>query len=298
MLGAGCWVPLLTSHFSFPTSHFPPLTSHFSLLTSHLSLPPSPLPVIYFASDLHLGVDARLPSAERERLFVKWLEEVVAVDGDALYLMGDVFEFWFEYRHVVPRGYVRLLGKLAQLRDAGLEIHYFTGNHDLWMRDYFRVELGIPLHHRPEQREFDGAKFLIGHGDGLGPGDKGYKRMKKVFRNPLAQWTYARLHPNFAIALARRIADVSRSHTGTREDQYFGADKEWLVQYCERKLAQFPQIEYFIFGHRHLPIDLTLSNHRSRYLNLGDWLKYQSYAKWDGQRLSLQFFEAERVVFP
>ena len=253
---------------------------------------------LYFASDLHLGVDARLPSAERERLFVRWLDEVVAPDADALYLLGDVFEFWFEYRHVVPRGYVRLLGALARLRDAGVAVHYFTGNHDLWMGDYFERELGIPLHRRPERFTHDGAHFLIGHGDGLGPGDRGYKRMKRLFRNPVAQWTYARLHPNFAIGLARRVAGLSRAHTGASEDRFFGPEREWLALYAERKLAADPALDYFVFGHRHLPIDLTLSNGTSRYVNLGDWLRYQSYALWDGERLDLRFFETERVVFP
>lgn len=253
---------------------------------------------IYFASDLHLGVDARLSSAQRERLFVRWLEEVVRPDADALFLMGDVFEFWFEYRSVVPRGFVRLLGKLAELRDGGLEIHYFTGNHDLWMGDYFERELGIPLHHVPQRYTWDGQQFLIGHGDGLGPGDKGYKRMKRVFRNRAAQWAYARLHPNFAFGLARRVAQFSRTHTGMSEDHFFGRDREWLVQYAERKLAADPELSYFIFGHRHLPIDLLLSNERSRYVNLGDWLQYQTYAKWDGETLSLQAFESPLEVYP
>lgn len=253
---------------------------------------------IFFASDLHLGVNARLSSENRERLFVRWLEEVVAPHGDALYLMGDVFEFWFEYKRVVPRGFVRLLGKLSELRDQGLDIQYFTGNHDLWMNDYFPQELGIPLHHEPQLRVFDEARFLIGHGDGLGPGDKGYKRMKKLFRNAVAQWTYARLHPNFAIGLAERVAGLSRSHTSLNESTFLGPDREWLVLYSERKLAQDPTLDYFIFGHRHLPIDYGLSNGRSRYVNLGDWLDFQSYGHWDGQQLSLNFFEAPTRVFP
>ena len=253
---------------------------------------------VYFASDLHLGVDARLPSAERERLFVRWLDEVVAPDADALYLLGDVFEFWFEYRHVVPRGYVRLLGKLAELRDGGLAIEYWTGNHDLWMRDYFTAELGIPLHERPQRRVLDGRPFLIGHGDGLGPGDRGYKRMKRVFRDPAAQWAYARLHPNFAIGLARRVASFSRRHTAPEEAGFLGADREWLVRYCERKLAEDPTLEFFTFGHRHLPIDCALSDGRARYVNLGDWLEYQTYARWDGSALTLHAYGRERVVFP
>lgn len=253
---------------------------------------------IYFASDLHLGVDARLSSKQRERLFVEWLDEIVAPNADELYLLGDVFEFWFEYKRVVPRGFVRLLGRLADLRDRGLKIHYFTGNHDLWMGNYFEQELDIPLSHKPVLREIDGRTFLIGHGDGLGPGDKGYKRMKKVFRNPLAQWAYARLHPNFAMGLAERVAGLSRAHTGTSEDAFFGPEREWLIQYAERKLSLKPTIDYFVFGHRHLPIDYTLSNAKSRYVNLGDWLKYQSYGVWDGSSLQLDFYKSERKVFP
>lgn len=253
---------------------------------------------IFFASDLHLGVDARLSSADRERCFVDWLEEIVAPEAEALYLLGDVFEFWFEYRHVVPRGFVRLLGALARLQDQGVKIHYFTGNHDLWMKDYFSRELGIPLYRQPELLSFGESRFLIGHGDGLGPGDHGYKWMKKLFRNPIAQWTYARLHPNFAIGLARRVASFSRSHTSQSESEFLGADREWLIQYCERKLSQNPKLDYFIFGHRHLPIDFLLSNGTSRYVNLGEWLHFQSYAVWDGEELKLEFYKSPRRVFP
>ena len=253
---------------------------------------------IYFASDLHLGVDARLGSRARERLFVRWLDEVVAADADALYLLGDVFEFWFEYRRVVPRGFVRLLGKLAELRDGGLRIEYFTGNHDLWMGDYLPAELGIPLRRRPRVEAIDGRRFLIGHGDGLGPGDRGYKRMKRLFTNPLAQWAYARLHPNFALGLAGRVAGYSRDHTASEESGWLGPEREWLVRYAERKLAADPALDYFVFGHRHLPIDFRLSGGRARYVNTGDWLRHQSYARWDGGDLRLHFFEREGQTFP
>ena len=229
---------------------------------------------------------------------MRWLDEVVAPDADALFLLGDVFEFWFEYRSVVPRGYVRLLGKLAELRDGGLRIEYFTGNHDLWMDDYFEDELGIPLHRSPRVEVVDGRRFFIGHGDGLGPGDRGYKRMKRVFTNPLAQWAYARLHPNFAAGLAGRVAGFSRKHTNIEEAGFMGADREWLVQYAERKLSQKPDLDYFIFGHRHLPIDFTLSDGGARYVNTGDWLHHQSYARWDGQALEVRFFGREGKLFP
>lgn len=253
---------------------------------------------VYFASDLHLGVDARLPSGERERLFVRWLDEVVAPDADALYLLGDVFEFWFEYRRVVPRGFVRLLGKLAELRDGGLRIEYFTGNHDLWMGDYFEQELGIPLRRRPRVDQLDGRRFFIGHGDGLGPGDVGYKRMKRVFTNPAAQWAYARLHPNFAVALAERVSGFSRQHTRLEEAAWLGAEREWLALYAERKLARDPTLDYFVFGHRHLPIDYPLSGARVRYVNAGDWLHHQSYVRWDGRELAVRFFGRDGQTYP
>lgn len=253
---------------------------------------------IYFVSDLHLGVDARLKSVDREKLFVQWLEEIVAPDADALYLLGDIFEFWFEYKSVVPRGFTRILGALSALRDKGLEIKYYTGNHDLWMKDYFPNELGIPLFHKPEQLCIDNHNFFIGHGDGLGPGDKGYKRMKKVFRNPLAQWAYARLHPNFAFGLAQRISALSRKHTGDSEFQFLGVQNEWLAQYSERKLLHFPETDYFIFGHRHLPIDITLSNQKSKYINTGEWLNFQTYAVWENQKLTLKAYKTEFVCYP
>ena len=254
--------------------------------------------IVYFASDLHLGVDARLPSRERERLFVRWLDEAVAPDADALYLLGDVFEFWFEYRRVVPRGFARLLGKLAELRDGGLRVEYFTGNHDLWMGNYFEEELGIPLHRRPRVETIDDLRFFIGHGDGLGPGDEGYKRMKRVFTNPAAQWAYARLHPNFAMALAEGVSGFSRKHTSIEEAGWLGPEREWLVRYAERKLSQEPELDYFVFGHRHLPIEWILSDGRARYVNTGDWLRHQSYGRWDGKELKLRFFGREGRPYP
>ncbi len=246
----------------------------------------------YFASDFHLGTDGRLPSRERERLIVKWLD-TIAPDAEALYLVGDVFDYWFEYSKVVPKGYVRLLGKLAELRDAGLPIHYFTGNHDMWMFRYLEEEMGIPIHRKPLFCEIGGHKFLIAHGDGLGPGDHGYKFIKAVFSNPVCQWLFARLHPNTGIRLMRFFSGTSRRHTAD-ESGFLGPEKEYLIQYCEQVLQE-QQVDFFIFGHRHLPIDFTLSNGHSRYINLGDWLEYNSYAVFDGQTLELKFFENENA---
>ncbi len=243
---------------------------------------------IYFASDFHLGADAKFTSKEREQQIVRWLDKI-REDAEAIYLVGDVFEFWFEYKTVVPKGYVRLLGKLAELRDAGIPIFFFIGNHDMWMFKYFEEELGIATYRSPIVRALKGKKFFIGHGDGLGPGDRGYKFIKKVFANKFCQWCFARLHPNFGIGLANFWSNKSRE-ANTDEDVYLGEDKEWLELYANKKLDEQP-IDYFIFGHRHLPLDITLKNGKSRYINLGEWMNYNSYAVYDGEELALRFFE-------
>lgn len=243
----------------------------------------------YFASDFHLGIDARLSSRDREDQIVRWLDQI-ASDADALYLVGDVFDYWFEYRSVVPKGYIRLLGKLAALRAKGIAIYFFTGNHDIWMFRYFEEELDIPIYREPIRREIGGKQFFIGHGDGLGPGDHGYKFIKKIFTNRVCQWMYGHLiHPDLAWRIARFWSTKSRA-AGGDESQFLGPDKEWLVQFAESSIEQ-EAIDYFVFGHRHLPIDFTLKNGTSRYINLGDWLDYNSYAVFDGQNIELKFFE-------
>jgi UDP-2,3-diacylglucosamine hydrolase len=243
----------------------------------------------YFASDFHLGIDGRLSSRQREQQMVRWLDDI-RHDAEAIYLVGDIFDFWFEYRTVIPKGYVRLFGKLAELSDAGIPIHFFTGNHDLWMFDYFPKELGVTVHTKPIQQIIHGKHFFIGHGDGLGPGDKGYKLLKKVFTNRLCQWLFARVHPNLGIGLADFFSGRSRA-ANPGESTFLGEDQEWLLQYALRKSEQLPAVDYFIFGHRHLPINYDLANRRSRYINLGEWINYNSYAVFDGEKLSLHFFE-------
>lgn len=240
----------------------------------------------FFASDFHLGVDARDTSRERERRIVAWLEHCRREGADAIYLVGDLFEFWFEWKHAVPRGYVRFLGKLAELTDAGIPVHVFTGNHDMWMQDYLTEETGVRLHHQPVLHSIAGRQVLIAHGDGLGPGDHGYKRLKKVMGASWSNWLYARLHPNAAIRLAMFFSGRSRTAQPSKE-VFLGADKEWLIAYSERKILQNPKLEYCIFGHRHLPIDHLLSNGSSRYLNLGEWMNYRTYVEidTDGARL-------------
>lgn len=243
---------------------------------------------IYFASDFHLGIPDHATSLARERRLCQWLDRIQQ-DAAHLFLVGDLFDAWFEYRHVVPKGYVRFLGKLATLRDAGLPIEAFTGNHDLWMRGYFEDELNIPVHHDPIERTWNGRRFFIGHGDGLGPGDHGYKLLKKVLRNPVSQWLYRRIHPDTGFGLASWFSRLGPKHNDS-EEVFQGAEREWLVQFCLETLKSTP-IDYFIFGHRHLALEYPLPN-GSLYVNLGDWIRYNSYAVFDGESLRLDFFKA------
>ncbi len=243
---------------------------------------------VYFISDLHLGAPNEESSRERELLFVKWLEEI-RHDAKVLYVVGDLFDFWFEYKRAVPRGFTRALGKLAELSDAGVEIHLFTGNHDMWIFDYLPKEIGATLHREPIQMEYGGKVFLIGHGDGLGPGDHGYKFIKKVFANRFLQWSFARLHPNFGIGLADFFSRRSRMHTGGDDAIFKGEENEWLFQYCKEVLED-RHIDYFIFGHRHLPLDLKVGEN-SRYVNLGDWIQYFTYAAFKEGSLELKEYK-------
>ncbi len=242
----------------------------------------------YFVSDFHLGVHGRLSSQERERQIIRWLN-LIWQDASAIYLVGDVFDFWFEYKTVVPKGYVRILGKLAEIRDAGVDVFFFTGNHDMWIFQYFEKELGIPTYRAPIVREIGGKKFVIGHGDGLGPGDHGYKLVKKIFANRLCQWCFERIHPNLGVGLANFWSGRSRKSNPSPK-KFLGAEKEWLITYANDYLEE-KYADYFIFGHRHLPIDYTLKNAKSRYINLGEWLNYNSYAVFDGTDIALKFFE-------
>ncbi|WP_210423629.1 UDP-2,3-diacylglucosamine diphosphatase [Croceivirga thetidis] len=244
---------------------------------------------VYFASDNHLGAPNTKASLPREKKFVSFLEAIKA-DAQAIFLMGDLFDFWFEYKTVVPKGFTRTLGKLAELTDAGIPIYYFVGNHDLWMNGYFEEELNIPVFHHPQQLEINGTKFFIGHGDGLGPGDKGFKRMKKVFTNPVSKWFFRWLHPDLGVRLAQYLSVNNKIISGDADAKFLGEDKEWLVQYCKRKL-EAEHHDHFIFGHRHLPLEIDLKNN-SRYTNLGDWIQYFTYAVFDGKELKLQEFKS------
>jgi UDP-2,3-diacylglucosamine hydrolase len=242
---------------------------------------------IYFASDQHFGAPTPEASFPREQKFVAWLDEVKQ-DAEAIFLLGDLFDFWFEYKTVVPKGFVRILGKLAEIRDSGIPIYFFVGNHDLWMDDYFQKELNIPVYHDNKEFTFKNKTFSIGHGDGKGPGDKGYKRMKKVFVHPFSKWLYRWLHPDIGVRLAQYLSVKNKLISGAEDVVYLGEDKEWLIQYAKRKL-EIKHYNYFVFGHRHLPMKLSVGVN-SEYVNLGDWIGYFSYGVFDGDTFELKTF--------
>ena len=259
---------------------------------------------IYFLSDFHLGAPDYESSLVREKKIVSFLDSIKN-DASEIYLLGDVFDFWFEYRKAVPRGYVRLLGKLAELSDAGIKLHYFIGNHDMWVFDYLPKELNVTLYRGIVTREINGKKFYLAHGDGLGPGDSGYKFIKKVFASKVCQWLFARLHPNLGIGLAEFWSTKSRSIT---EEKHFHGDKEWLIVHS-KKVLEKEHFDYLIYGHRHLPVDYRLTptlsfgegafppsgetgkGVTSRYINLGDWMNHFSYAVFDGNNLELKYYK-------
>ncbi|MCE3294848.1 MAG: hypothetical protein K0R65_562 [Crocinitomicaceae bacterium] len=234
----------------------------------------SPSKKIYFASDFHLGAPDYERSLEREKKICDWMDEI-RPDCEELFLVGDIFDFWFEYKQAIPKGFVRLQGKIASFTDAGIPVHLFTGNHDMWIFDYLPKELGVTLHREPVERNFFGKLALIGHGDGLGPGDLKYKFLKRFFASKLCQWLFARLHPNFGIGLANWSSRSSRKSTGTADEIFHGEDKEWLVIYCREKIKEKPY-DLFIFGHRHLPLQIQIGE-KAMYYNLGDWIKYYTY---------------------
>lgn len=242
---------------------------------------------IYFASDQHFGAPNFQKSKIREAKFVAWLD-AIKNNAAALFLLGDLFDFWFEYKKVVPKGFIRVLGKLAELKDSGVEIHFFVGNHDLWMNNYFQQELNIPVYHSPKEFIFNNKVFLIGHGDGLGPGDKGYKRMKKVFTNPVSKWLFRWLHPDIGIRLAQYLSVKNKLISGEEDVKFLGAENEWLVQYCKKKLSE-KNYHFFVFGHRHLPLEITLTEN-SKYVNTGDWITHFSYAVFNGDQLVLKYY--------
>jgi len=243
---------------------------------------------IYFASDFHLGVPSQELSLQREKKIIRWLDSIKE-SAQEIYLVGDIFDFWWEYKYTVPKGQTRLLGKIAEITDSGIPVIFFTGNHDLWMKDYFISELGVTIFKEPIKRVYNKKSFFIGHGDGLGPGDGWYKFLKKCFTNPFLIWCFNRLHPNFGFYIARRSSKRSRVITGDSDKYFLGAENEWLFSFCKEELKK-EDINYFIFGHRHLPLNLDITDN-SKYINLGDWINYFTYAEFDGKTLELKTFE-------
>lgn len=242
---------------------------------------------IYFASDFHLGAPNYPDSLAREKKIVAWLESIRR-DAYAIYLLGDIFDFWFEYRHTIPKGFIRLQGKLAELRDEGITIGFFTGNHDMWMFDYFPTELGIPIYREPLQLIIGNQKLLIGHGDGLGPGEPGYKILKKFFNSSICQWLFARIHPNLGMRIAGYWSKKSRISNMKQEEKFKGEEREFLFLWCSEQ-EKVAHNDYYIFGHRHLTLDLVV-NPASRYINIGEWVHQSPYAVYDGRLVELKTF--------
>jgi len=243
---------------------------------------------LYFASDFHLGAPNSLESKIREQRIIRWLD-FISTDAAAIFLVGDIFDFWFEYREVIPKGFIPFISKIAQLKAAGIPIYFFTGNHDLWMNDYFTNELGIPVYQEPITLRAEGKSFLIGHGDGLGPGDRSYKRLKKIFTNPLAKWLFKWLHPDLGVRLAKAWSGHSRITNIQKNENHFLGEDEWLWQYCKEIEAK-THFDYYVFGHRHLPLELPVAG-KSIYFNLGEWVSQNTYLSFDGEKPQLIQFE-------
>lgn len=240
---------------------------------------------VYLASDFHLGIPTPTKSLEREKKIIRWLDSV-ADDAEAILLVGDIFDFWFEFQHVIPKGYIRFLGKIAELSDRGITVIFFTGNHDLWMADYFTSELGVRIIRKPTSFRIGSNSILIGHGDGLGPGDTRFKVIKKVFKNKLARWGFQWLHPDLGLSLAHRWSAKSRQKD---EDKFLG-EKEVLLLYC-REIEATMHHDYYIFGHRHLTLEMQV-NEQATYINLGAWFDDPcAYVEIDSQKATLKNFE-------
>jgi UDP-2,3-diacylglucosamine hydrolase len=244
---------------------------------------------IYFASDFHLGSPSHSKSLEREKKIVQWLDEIKA-DAEEIILLGDIFDFWFEYKHVVPKGFIRLFAKIASLKESGIKISIFTGNHDIWMFDYLEQELDVVIYRKEEIRDYNGKKFFIAHGDGLGPGDHKFKFVKRFFTSKFCQQLFRWLHPDIGIGLALSWSKHSRNQNiKTGVVNYQGEDKEYLVQFAKEKVKT-EQFDYFIFGHRHLMLEIPI-NEQSTYYNVGDWLSSYSYGVFDGTKFEVKQYD-------
>jgi len=244
---------------------------------------------IYFASDAHFGSRTFEDPIENERRFVRWLDSI-KYDAAAVYLVGDMIDFWYEFKYVVPKGFTRFLGKLGELTDSGIEVHWFIGNHDIWIFDYIGKETGAIIHREPLTCNLLGKSFYIAHGDGLGDNSLGFKFIRSVFHNKILQKMFTWIHPRWTIPFGLNWSKHSRK-TGEDYSGYLGEDKEHLVIYAKEFLRTNPA-DFLIFGHRHIMLDLMLAQ-RSRIIILGDWIKYFSYAVFDGENMWLDQFETE-----
>ena len=245
---------------------------------------------IYFLADAHLGSKSHADSVETERKLCRWLDEVKC-DAAVIFLMGDIFDYWYEYRYVVPKGFTRVLGKLAELTDAGIEIHFFAGNHDLWLGDYLSDECGMILHFEPLITELYGKKFFLAHGDGLGDNSRSFLFLRKVFHSKFLQKCFSAIHPRWTIPLAHAWSNSSRGNRGVVP--YMGEEREHLILFAKEKLKEMPDINYFIFGHRHILLDLPIAA-ESHVIILGDWISLFSYAEFDGESLQLKQYKNPR----
>lgn len=248
---------------------------------------------IYFLSDAHLGSRAIPHGRMHERRLVNFLDSIKH-KAAAIYMLGDMFDFWYEYKMVVPRGYTRFLGKISELTDLGVEVHFFIGNHDIWCSDYLEKECGITLHRQPLTTEIYGREFYLAHGDGLGDPDKKFKFLRAMFHNRFLQKAFSTIHPRWSIDFGLSWAKHSRlKHDNEGDPEYLGEQNEHLVIYSKEYLQTHPEINFFIYGHRHIELDLMLSK-SSRVLILGDWIKLFTYAVFDGENLFLEnYLEGE-----
>ncbi len=243
---------------------------------------------VYFASDFHFGINGNEDSHAREKIICNWLDSIKS-DAQAIFLMGDIWDAWMEYKLVVPKGNTRFLGKLAELSDQGIQLFIFSGNHDLWLRDYFQQELNAVVIHEHQTFQFNDKIVRLGHGDGIGPGDATYKVLKAVLRNPFCQWIYRQLHPDVGLRIASYFSKRGPKHK-YENIQFLGNENEFQIQYAKGLLKE-NHYDYFIFGHRHIPNVLPM-NERSSYVNLGDWLSYKTYARL-GEDLVLNKYESQ-----
>lgn len=242
---------------------------------------------VYILSDAHLGSLAIDHSRMHERRLVRFLDDIKH-KASAIYLLGDMFDFWYEYKYVVPKGYTRFLGKLSELTDMGVEVHYFTGNHDIWMYGYLEEECGVILHKKPETVDIYGKVFYLAHGDGLGDPDSRFKFIRKVFHNRFCQHLFSSLHPRWGMWFGLEWARRSRmKRADAKEPPYMGEDKEELVLYTKEYMKTHPDIDFFIYGHRHIELDLMLSR-KTRMMILGDWITQFTYAVFDGEHLFME----------